>query len=336
MALQLTSRPEAEPAIDAYDWTNVISLARQQTVAGLLESAVRQLPDRLFPPEDILVEILLETERIGKRSRYVNAVAASLLANLESQGLHPILMKGPSVACYYPTPELRVSGDIDLFIPEGELPGLQAYFARKNCPPVHTPDDSYFCQDFKPDPSQEACVDIDIHKKYYDLHYPEVSLPAPGSAEGILLMLSAHILKHAMGPGVGLRQICDYAMACRHLDGQYDVRVLRDCFQRTRTMHWNRVLDAFLRNHFHLQTGLFPEAVSRFTARDVARLENIVFSGGNFGHFGGRRKKALLWSAPVRKAHTAWRFVQRMAFSLRCAPREYFRYVSSLIKGNMK
>lgn len=336
IALQLTAKPGTEPAVDRYDWPHVITLARQQTVSGLLDSAIRLLPAQLYPPEDTLVDILLEADRIARRSRYVDCVAEKLLSDLQSLGLHPSLMKGPSVARYYPHPELRVSGDIDLYIPEGELPRVQQYFTRQQCPPVQTPDGSYFCQDFKPDPTREDTVDIDIHNNYYDLHYPEASLPAPGSADGILLMLSSHILKHAMGPGVGLRQICDYAMACRRLAGQYDIQVLLNCFKRTGTLQWNRVLDAFLRRHFHLETGLFPGAVSRFTARDADRLERIVFSGGNFGHFGGRRKKALLSSAPVRKAHTALRFLQRLVFSLRCASREYFRYVMSLIKGNIQ
>ena len=326
LALGLSEDSRAVPHIGDKEWTALLELARRQTVGGLLESAIRKLPESRMPDQSVLVNVMMEAERTARRSSAVEKAARSLLEQAEAQGLHPVLMKGPAVARDYPHPELRTSGDIDLYIPETQLQGLLDFLQRKGGVVEKTPDGSHFVK---------GAVDIDIHTAYFDLHYPPASLPEPGSPEAELLMLSSHILKHAMGPGVGLRQLCDMAMAIRALEGRYNAEALTDYFRKTGTLHWNQVLDAFLQRHFRLQWGLFRKPFSKTVYRDARYLEKIVFSGGNFGHFQEGRSKALGAPALIRKADTAFRFLQRLPFSVRCASREYGRYLRSLVSGNM-
>ena len=179
--------------------------------------------------------------------------------------------------------------------------------------------------------AQANGYEVDLHTRYYDLSAEGKDLPAVPSPEGTILMLSAHILKHAMGPGVGLRQICDMAMACRSLTGRIDTVRLRKYFRSSGTTRWNRMLCSLIHIRFGLDTGFFPgEKPRRF-----APLEKIVFAGGNFGHYSQSRKKALFRSARARKVDTAFRLVRRIPFSLHYAPKEYTSYFISLIKGNL-
>lgn len=83
-----------------------------------------------------------------------------------------------------------------------------------------------------------------FHTSYFDLNLPSDILPPIPSREAEIYMLSLHILKHAMGPGFGLRQECDLAMAL-HTPG-YDSAVFKRYFRRNGLKAWNNMLCSFI------------------------------------------------------------------------------------------
>jgi hypothetical protein len=272
---------------------------------------------------------MLEAEKIERRSRKVRQLADELLAGMTAAGLSPVLLKGPSIAALYPVPELRVSGDIDLFVQPSEADAAVAWLRGQGASVVLTPEGAL--------ESRLGGIDIDLHTRYFDLAAGKRSRPPVPSPEATVLMLSAHILKHAMGPGVGLRQICDFAVACRTYPGIDGRRLLAP----SGTVLWGRMLTALVRSRLGMDTGLFP------AGRDVsfAALERIVFSGGNFGHFGAGRQRALFGTgrdrsaenkALGRKADTLRRILRRAPFGLHVAPVEYLHRLFSLILGNLR
>jgi len=305
------------------DWRNLLTLSREQAVSGLVYEALSQLEGIVKVPEDVSLDLLMDASRIEHRSRHLQTLTESLIGALREKGLHPVIMKGPSAADMYPVPALRVSGDIDLFLPPAEVPTARAFLARSYGKASSAADGSLHFM-------AHGC-DIDLHSRYYDLSANEKDLPEVPSPEATILMLSAHILKHAMGPGVGLRQICDMAMASRSLRGKFDHDFLRKYFRVSGTIAWNRMLASMIHARLGLDTGFFPGKKDRY----FLPLERIVFAGGNFGHHDKGRKKALFRSAKLRKVDTAFRFLLRIPFSLRYAPKEYTRYLISLLKGNL-
>ena len=171
-------------------------------------------------------------------------------------------------------------------------------------------------------------VDVDQHRRYFDLHVPEHCLPVPGTPEATLLMLSAHAMKHAVGTGVGLRQCIDMAVAYEQLGPAVTPERLELVFQDSGTLKWNRLLSAFIEDYLDFHP-LFGGAGTRSEP-----LLKIVLQGGNFGHHAHGRLEAIGKSALRRKADTAMRFVKRLPFSLRYAPRETLRSVFFLAEGN--
>ena len=309
-------------ALGDTEWRQILLLSREQAVSGLVYEALSTL-NITDIPEDVSLDLLMDASRIEHRSRHLQTLTESLVRALEEKGLHPVVMKGPAAADMYPVPSLRVSGDLDLFLPPEESPIARKFLGL-----------SFGRESYAPDGSSHFTAngyEVDLHTRYYDLSAEGKDLPAVPSPEGTILMLSAHILKHAMGPGVGLRQICDMAMACRSLTEKIDTVRLRKYFRSSGTTRWNRMLCSLIHIRFGLDTGFFPgEKPRRF-----APLEKIVFAGGNFGHYSQSRKKALFRSARARKVDTAFRLVRRIPFSLHYAPKEYTSYFISLIKGNL-
>lgn len=105
-----------------------------------------------------------------------------------------------------------------------------------------------------------------------------------------LLLLNAHLLKHIMGHGVGLRQFCDMARAYHALHGSYSPVELEAAYRRTGLLRWSAQLHTFLTEHLGLPRDVLPYAGT--DARTSPRLLHIVLEGGNFGQYGKTRAKA--------------------------------------------
>lgn len=308
---------------DGTTWEHLLEQAQEQTVIGLVYHAVSLLPPETPVPEDIVFKLVAEGESIADNSRSLETKARALIRKLSSAGLHPHLLKGPETARFYPCPLLRGYGDIDLYLPKEETSTALATLQSEGFPVWKDPDRSFHF-DF-------LGTDVDVHPRFYDLHGPSERLPDPSSAEGTLLMLSAHVLKHAMGTGIGLRQLCDVAAAFRALEGQYDPETyLRSC-RLAGILRWTRLLHRFLAEYLGVPDRLFPD-----NHTSPVPLLKMVTEGGNFGHHARGRQEALERSPLRRKADTALRFLRHLPFSLLYAPGEVLPRIWELMRENGK
>ena len=141
----------------------------------------------------------------------------------------------------------------------------------------------------------------------------EVMVPAP---EVNLLLLSSHILKHAFGVGIGLRQFCDYAVARRYYEGRVNEEEMREIWKRAGLAKWQELLDAF----FVKKTGV---------------LLDIVLKGGNFGVYSKDRENVshVRW---VRKMQTFRSLAGNVRFAFRYAPKEWFWTIVQLWGGQFR
>ena len=178
----------------------------------------------------------------------------------------------------------------------------------------------------KPDSSVAFTLrgcEVELHRKYFDLHVRKEKLPPVGIPEAELLMLSAHILKHACTAGVGLRQIFDFAFAYKAYEGDYGK--LHDLFGRCGLARWNALLLSFIKDYIDPCADV-PDKV------DSAWLFRIVERGGNFGHFrDGRLESIRRQPALRRKLDTFRRLLSNLSFSLRYAPREIIPFMAGLL-----
>lgn len=303
------------------DWQKIAAISREQNVTGLVGDAVTNLPEEIQIPENVFLYFLAEKEKCAIRGRGMASVADSVIRVFEDAGLNPILMKGPSTAAFYPRPELRSYGDIDLFfIPDEFNKAREIAQSEKDF--IVASDGSFH---FK-----KGDVDVDVHDRYFDLRVSEEKLPSVPSAEATLLMLSAHALKHACGTGVGIRQIADYAMACEALKGRYDPGQLDTAFRNAGMVKWQTLLSSFIINVLGIQIPC-PGG----DTVPVAPLLKIVEKGGNFGHHAAGRGAVYGKSAARRKMDTLLRFLGRLPFSLRYAPGETLKTMLTLSGGNL-
>ena len=303
------------------EWQKITAISREQNVTGLVGDAVTNLPEKIAIPENVFLYFLAEKEKCAIQGRRMAAIAKSIINGFNEKGLNPILLKGPATAAFYPKPELRSYGDIDLFFNRDEFHKARD-IAKSETGFILASDSSFH---FKKDD-----VDVDVHDRYFDLHVSEDKLPQVPSAEATLLMLSAHALKHACGTGVGIRQITDYAMACDALKGEYDPERLDEAFRKAGMTKWQTLLCSFIINVLGIQ---IPCPGGKTVSEEP--LLKIIEEGGNFGHHAVGRGEVYGKSTAKRKMDTFRRFLGRLPFSIKYAPKETFSTMLSLLGGNL-
>lgn len=323
--------------LSSEEWGRVFTIARQQTVTGIVFRGLDQLPEEELPPMGMMAKWIAYADRIEQSNRIVNDTLVMLCGHFAKSGDRAVLQKGPGVAMMYPEPLLRECGDIDLFFPDidGCLDPLQGI-------PGAT-------REAKPDGSWEYQVNgvvIERHSHLVDILSPRASkfvkrlivekgyesvnvggsivlVPAP---EVNLLLLSSHILKHSLGVGIGLRQFCDMAVACNFYADRVDPREMEEIYRKAGLEKWSVLLDGFLDQYLGLEVGKTKKS-------DV--LLDIILKGGNFGRFTGKCEKASQ-SVVARKWHTFTSFMGNVCFAMTYAPGEWFWTMVRLAGGQVR
>lgn len=98
------------------NWEEVLDLAIAQGVLGLCFEGVEILPANQRPPLEMLMQWYGHTEQQSSLYERTWAVARKLDSLWAAEGIHATVLKGRSIAQYYPTPCHRYSCDLDVFI----------------------------------------------------------------------------------------------------------------------------------------------------------------------------------------------------------------------------
>ena len=229
------------PLTDA-QWWEVYRMSVRQTVAGIVFRGLHHLPEEYLPADALMIHWVAKADRIERKNRRMDAALRLLLQLLGREGLHPVLLKGQGVAALYEHPLLRECGDIDLCFPSEKEEREAAELVRRvGCRTERHPDGSV-CYSWQG-------VEVEHHTRLFDLHNPLLrgylsslvgrhgftdirtedgaTLPVPAPLPDLLL-LNAHLLKHIMGHGVGLRQFCDIGLWALEYHDEIDWQRLHD------------------------------------------------------------------------------------------------------------
>lgn len=372
-------------------WDRILYMSMRQTVTGIVYDGLHSLPDSFLPPVDLLVKWTAEVDSIERKNVGMNRVLAELYTLFRQHGFSTVLQKGQGVALMYSRPLMRECGDIDFCFSTGEeLREAALLMESLGCRTETLPDGSVFYR-WKDVAVEHHDRLIDLHspflRKYIrslidEYGFSEVTLPAgqglsgcssagspsvdreAGDGDGViltvpspmlnLLMLNSHVLKHAVGLGIGMRQICDMAVACARLHGSIDPGEMLRMERRTGIAGWSRALYSFMVHYTGLDPELLPHAGE--DRRSAAALLEMVLKGGNFGHVRrrgvpsprtGQRRPGTAGEHPGTTSHGTgrglWRrkletmssFIAHSSFSMKVAPAETFWTFTALAAGQI-
>lgn len=271
----------------------------------------------------------------------MNAALQTLCSSFKEKGLNPILLKGQGIARLYENPLLRECGDIDLYFQSAhDREAALQHIRQMRIQIKEEPDGSafYVWQGVKVEhhqrlfdlynPFQQHAIGLLIRQKgFQETGSAPYRLPSPFLN---LLLLNLHILKHALGRGIGLRQFCDMARACYKLHGDINREEMKTVCRKLGLGQWNPLLHAFLTDCLGLPAECLPYPEVASTAQP---LSDIVWRGGNFGQHNPLYSNT---EGKARKWETARSFGRNVGFAFRYAPAEAFWIFTSLIKGQFR
>ena len=281
-------RGEAPESAAGMDLEKLRHLAGIHSVKGIF--AYMAMKYRLFPDHSAAFrrECMVTINGFGQRG----GRAEMLFAELARRGIDHIPMKGYVVKDYYPVPELRTFGDIDVIIRKKDRARCHAlmlelgYRVKNDWEPVysymkpleyyelHTElletdiSESVDCRDYFRDPWPHTRHNGHRYELTPEFHF---------------LYLLAHLAKHVAGSGAGARMYLDLAVFIRHFGDEVDWGWIQEELKKIRLAAFSNMALTFVERYFGVVS---PIALDPVDEDALEALAVMTAGGGIFGKVG--------------------------------------------------
>jgi len=285
--------PLSEP-----EWRKVFEVSIQHTVEGIVFDGIQKLSSGKFPPKEIHIKWLLLTEKISQRNTQMNEIIAEQNAFFSKNDVYPVLLKGQSLAVYYDNPSRRVCGDIDWwFQSRKDFKKANELLNKRGIRPESTAGYSNVYQ--------WKTFEIDNHIKLFDLHNPFcfrylnalksleknqfIRLDINGEKVLTLspflqiLQANAHILKHLLSFGIGIRQLCDIARLYQNYHDKINGLYQKQVYKRLKIIKWIYLLHEVLVEYIGICENYLPFKSYKTQKADWMMAD--IYKSGNFGFY---------------------------------------------------
>ena len=328
------------------DWTTLYRMAWKQSMGGVLFAAVTQLPEEQLPPIDLKMQWMGDAETIRGLNKLLNDEAARLTKLFADEGRRSAILKGQANARLYPDALTRQPGDIDIWVEGGRerviaLLRKVGLVGDEPLQLVDRPGRATASYHHVHLPENEQGVVVEVHFRPSSGNYnpftnrrlqrwleeeiknstavqttPPVGTPPDSGGEEntfnvptmrfALMMQLAHIQRHFLAGGIGLRHVMDYLMLLRHASAE-DRQTVAGLLKRFGLRHTAEALMWVLGEVFHLEPALMVGRTDSWRGKWMLRR---IMDGGNFGQYAPQKQHGL-W----RNFVTArWEQVKLMRF----------------------
>lgn len=302
----LWSRP-VEGLTETPDWNKVLTLAKEQTVLGLVSDAIGRMPENLRPSADAMHRLRFHVMRTCQAHAMLNRKLARTVDLLRSHDIHPVLFKGQGLALEYPDPMLRQCGDIDLYVgPDDYLKAcrtvLEAYGSdgheSESAKHMHIDSDGVTIELHRiaenlpgpfADRRYQKWTRMNLEhreQRHVDIGGTSVDLP-PVDFNVVYVM--NHAWHHFMNGGVGLRQFCDWTMFVHNHHKEMDIKQIESDLKSFGLWKAWHLFSSIAVRHLGLPAEECPFYDGRYEAK-ADRVLEVIWMEGNFGKYAERRK----------------------------------------------
>ncbi len=214
------------------DWDSLCMQAGNHGVLSLLYDLLAENED---VPEDVRSRVSSTARTAVRQSYRILFLSKYLLGSLMKEGIRAVLLKGVGTASFYPVPELRKTGDIDILLLEPQKLGVAREVLKRCGCVVSDVQDSLNHIVFE----TERGIDVELHimlAGHYDnikvnnyladrlkdckvnVTYADcmgVNLPILDMGYHAYELL-LHMLQHFLRSGFGLKLLCDWVVFWNH------------------------------------------------------------------------------------------------------------------------
>lgn len=329
------------------EFEELMALAGEQTVTGLVGDCL--IKNNIKLEREDALGLYAKMKAIEKANARVNENLVSFVNFMERKGIDYIIVKGQVAGSFYPNPDARMSGDVDLyFVGENyeKIKGLVEQRLGKQLSKL---------SDGKHVEFEVNGVIFELHDKlsrlatrkhqaYWDqmidnailegtdtvmINGKEIkTLSAPYNA----MYIFVHLFYHMTASGVGLRQLCDMMKSLSptlpHREGvsKIDKEKLEEILKELGYLKAYKAMGAFLVEYLGLPEEEFPFTLTEKDRKWVETIKKNILKRGNFGRT-GRKVKNL---GVLHSMETGYLNMAQTLTFYRLAPKEVLLRFTSL------
>ncbi len=277
------------------DFSELFNLSKIHEVTGIVAAVGRKCG--YLVPADIIKKFDASLVASVFYSADCDSVYAEVSSALAEKSIKNIAVKGPVIKRYYPDPDLRTMGDIDLVIHKDDMANARKvveslgfeieecgvdeykYIRNKSCVELH---EDLTSKDF----GNNVDYKEEMQKIFDNIKNPD-EFSQELTDEFHLVYMILHIASHLVGRGCGVRQLMDIALLLKKTDIDMDI-VWRELesLKLTRLAH----------NIFYLCNVWFGVKCDEYVADSklYETLSDYIILGGVFGDGEDRENNGTL------------------------------------------
>ena len=286
----------------ATDLAEIMQLAEEQSVVGLVTAGLEKVED-VKVPQDVILQFVGCTLQIEQRNKDMNLFVANLIERLRKEGVYALLIKGQGIAQCYERPLWRSSGDVDLLLSSDNyekaasiLPTIASHVEENRKDIKHFEMNiGSFCVELHGTLHGEWSrrVDNSIDEVQRDVFYGgsvrswmngNTQIFMPGADEDVFFVFT-HILQHFFKGGIGLRQICDWCRLLWTYRSGINEMLLEKRLRKAGLMSEWRAFAAMVVDWLRMPADAMPlYSADKKWSRKAKQIVAFVVECGNFGH----------------------------------------------------
>ena len=334
---------DAAPSfISKIDWQELLSFAKKQTIIGIYWQGIQRLGDVANKPsEDDVMDWMGEYTKIVRRNTKTDDAVAWLANFMHSNDIGFFVFKGQTVASYYPTPEIRTSGDVDFYVFKKDWDRAKSLLEKEvTITDDHSGQHLEFTKDgitfemhyhtavfasgskqrYWDELIESYFNEVLDHAKINDVEVP--TLPPTLNA----IYLFVHIYHHFLKEGIALRQFIDWMMFFEAKHDEIVVSELTAKLERLGLLRAFKAFGAVLTVVLGMETKFFPYSLTDNDKRYVNKIMAIVLRYGNFGKY-GRKEQQGGWKHSIE---TGLRSIRHITQFFWLSPAENLLWIPKL------
>ena len=342
------------------EFEELMEMAGEQTVTGLVGDCL--IKNNIKLEREDALGLYAKMKAIEKANARVNENLVSFVNFMERKGIDYIIVKGQVAGSFYPNPDARMSGDVDLYFVGENYEKIKSLVEQRLGKQLSKLSDGKHVE------FEVNGVIFELHDKlsrlatrkhqaYWDqmidnailegtdtvmINGKEIkTLSAPYNA----MYIFVHLFYHMTASGVGLRQLCDWAMILNRthpnppcLGREFDTAEsnnkksslnredLGGSLLRLGYFKAYKAMGAFLVEYLGLPEEQFPFALTEKDRKWVETIKKNILKRGNFGRT-GRKVKNL---GVLHSMETGYLNMAQTLTFYRLAPKEVLLRFTSL------
>lgn len=276
--------------MSAGEWSDVYELSVRHGVMAIAFDGMRRLPENLQADFDNRIQWGYNAEHAEQTYNRQKSVAESVCRVFAENGIRTMIMKGLSVADYYPVPSHRQFGDIDMYL-MGDYDKGNAIVASKG---IEVRYEFFVHSEFR-----IRGINFENHKTFVNARVNRTGAYVQAALEGLAknirplesvkgayapsaefnaLYLTRHATWHYAREGIKLRDVCDWAMFLRKEVSGMDTELVMRMLRESGLERYASIITGICRKYLGLDVTLpfgmeYPELVER-VKDDILSFDN--------------------------------------------------------------